>query len=236
MHPLPLHDPVCMTPTTSSSGDSHGDALPDAVVSAALDAYARLPKHGKPARRDNGVSEWTVFASILLTAATAPPSPPSTEPAPASACAPPPLPRIIPISLATGVKCLPAARLPPLGDTLHDSHAEVLARRGFVRWLVDEAGRVLRAGREGTEERGGEGVMELRDGMFRLKAGVEVWLYVSALPVSPSVGRWRNIGSTQPLCRREASQRRGCAVERLHRGEAARESLCPSSAIVSALS
>lgn len=176
-----------MTPTTSSPEDG----LPDAVVTAALDAYARLPKHGKPARRDNGVAEWTVFASILLTApselaspssSTSAVTPNSTHP-PHSSAPPPPSPlaqrpRVIPISLATGVKCLPAARLPPLGDTLHDSHAEVLARRGFVRWLIDEAARVVRGER-------GEGVLELRNGAFRMKEGVEVWLYVSALPVSP---------------------------------------------------
>ena len=45
------------------------------------------------------------------------------------------------ISLATGSKCLPTSRLPKEGDALHDSHAEVLARRGAVRWFLEEIAR-----------------------------------------------------------------------------------------------
>ncbi|KAI9448569.1 adenosine deaminase/editase [Lactarius indigo] len=45
------------------------------------------------------------------------------------------------LSLGAGAKCLPADRLPVRGDSLHDSHAEVIARRGAVRWLLEEAQR-----------------------------------------------------------------------------------------------
>ena len=38
----------------------------------------------------------------------------------------------------TGVKCLSANRLPLHGDVLHDSHAEIIARRGFLLWLYSE--------------------------------------------------------------------------------------------------
>lgn len=34
---------------------------------------------------------------------------------------------------STGVKCLPHDKLSQIGDCIHDSHAEVLARRSFVR-------------------------------------------------------------------------------------------------------
>ncbi len=128
-------------------------ADPEAVVRAALDAYARLPKHGKPALRDNGVREWTVFASIVLTRPSAPP---------------------LVASIGTGVKCLPANRLPPLGDTVHDSHAEILARRGFVRFLLAQAAALLA---------GEESLLSHAEGRFTLSAAV--WLYISALPVSP---------------------------------------------------
>ncbi|KAF8488931.1 hypothetical protein F5888DRAFT_1750230 [Russula emetica] len=38
-----------------------------------------------------------------------------------------------------GVKCLPTSCLPVRGDALHDSHAEVIARRGAIRsWLLEE--------------------------------------------------------------------------------------------------
>ncbi|RSH91441.1 hypothetical protein EHS25_009740 [Saitozyma podzolica] len=86
---------------------------------------------------------------------------------------------IHPISIGTGVKVLSANRLPPLGDTLHDCHAEVLVRRGFVRWLVDEAERYVKGDSH-------SGVLEWTEQKkkLRLKEDVEVWLYVSALPVS----------------------------------------------------
>lgn len=165
--------------TPEAGRPSHPDSYAEAVVGAALDAYARLPKHGKPARRDNGVVEWTVFASIVLS--YPPPSPPSSPSSSHTTSS-----TLVP-SLGTGVKCLPATRLPPLGDTLHDSHAEVLARRGFVRWLIDEAGRLVRGEAH-------SGVLEYDKldggvGRFALREGVQVWLYVSALPVSPTVFR-----------------------------------------------
>jgi len=42
------------------------------------------------------------------------------------------------ISIATGSKCLPTVKFSKIGDTVHDFHAEVLARRGAVRWLMQE--------------------------------------------------------------------------------------------------
>lgn len=46
----------------------------------------------------------------------------------------------------------------------------------MVRWLLAEALRVVRGERD-------EGVLELRHGKFGYKPGVEVWMYVSTLPV-----------------------------------------------------
>lgn len=91
----------------------------DKVVQASIDLYNSLRNHGKPARRPNNVEEWTVLATISLV------FPSSSE--------------VQVVSLGTGVKVLPANRLPPLGDAVHDSHAEVLAKRGFVRWMMEEA-------------------------------------------------------------------------------------------------
>lgn len=124
-------------------------------MQVAQGVYNALPKHGKPIVRDNGVAEWTILAAIVLVRSDSEPHL---------------------VALGTGVKVLPAARLPPLGDTVHDCHAEVLARRGFLRWLVAEAARVQRG--EASEW------LVWRDGKFALAPGVEVFLYVSALPVS----------------------------------------------------
>lgn len=76
------------------------------------------------------------------------------------------------ISLATGLKCLPASRLSLVGDAVHDSHAEILARRGLVRWFLSEL-RTLPAS-EWIEQKAG--------GKWRLRRNVSVHMYTSALP------------------------------------------------------
>ena len=98
------------------------------------------------------------------------------------------------LALGAGAKCLPAGRLPARGDALHDSHAEVIARRGAVRWLLEEAQRTAvhrhRDARgspssaaasawlsvcEDSEEEDGRPVFALRD-------GVRLWMYASTVP------------------------------------------------------
>ncbi|KAK5727289.1 hypothetical protein LTR15_003183 [Elasticomyces elasticus] len=52
-------------------------------------------------------------------------------------------------ALATGMKCLPLAKLPPAnGNVLHDWHAEILAIRALNRWLLDECEELVRKGKE----------------------------------------------------------------------------------------
>lgn len=75
------------------------------------------------------------------------------------------------ISLATGTKCLPVSRLPEQGDALHDSHAEILARRAAVRWLYDEISRP-----QSPWIRKGD------NGLYELNQGVRVHLYISTPP------------------------------------------------------
>ncbi|KAG2013459.1 D-arabinose dehydrogenase [Coprinopsis cinerea AmutBmut pab1-1] len=83
------------------------------------------------------------------------------------------------ISLATGTKCVPANRLSGRGELVHDSHAEVLARRGALRWLLEEVSRVT-----GVLQ-AHESLWIIRDdhsGKFRLRDSVTLNLYVSTLP------------------------------------------------------
>lgn len=42
------------------------------------------------------------------------------------------------ISLGSGLKCLPQSKLSKTGDLIHDSHAEILARRGFLKFIINE--------------------------------------------------------------------------------------------------
>lgn len=44
---------------------------------------------------------------------------------------------LVPITVATGAKCMPYDRLSEHGDVLHDYHAEVLVRRGVRSWLLE---------------------------------------------------------------------------------------------------
>lgn len=101
------------------------------------------------------------------------------------------------VSLGTGSKCLPSARLQHGGDALHDSHAEVLARRGAVRWLLEEVERTC----TGAEE--SSWIERCAPERFRLKPSVRVWLYVSTLPcTSPQPSLFR-------ISSRTHNQRRG---------------------------
>lgn len=81
------------------------------------------------------------------------------------------------ISLGTGSKCLPAARLPKTGDALHDSHAEVLSRRGAIRWFLEEITRVCSA--PGTVS---SWIRRMEDGNFALEGGVTLNMYISTVP------------------------------------------------------
>ncbi len=173
----------------------HSQSMADQIAQISHSLYDSLPNKAKPLIRNNGIPEWTILASIILSVTTnvdddgggggrgdasiKTSSNIETGTGQMTLTTTTTATTYIPISLGTGVKCLPANRLPPLGDALHDSHAEILARRGFVRWLLTEAGTVI----DGEDD--GLGVLRFdhQDGMFRLREDVGVWLYVSALPV-----------------------------------------------------
>ncbi|EKM59450.1 uncharacterized protein PHACADRAFT_191808 [Phanerochaete carnosa HHB-10118-sp] len=79
------------------------------------------------------------------------------------------------ISLGTGSKCLPGIRLENGGNVVHDSHAEVLARRCAIRWFLEE---IKRPG----SRAGSSWVREQPGGKFALAPHISMHLYVSTLP------------------------------------------------------
>lgn len=81
------------------------------------------------------------------------------------------------ISLATGTKCIPASKLSDRGELVHDSHAEVLARRAAVRWLLEEIERLSRGTHSGWIDPPSSDRHR-----FCLRQGVQLHLYVSTLP------------------------------------------------------
>ncbi|XP_043492012.1 tRNA-specific adenosine deaminase 1 [Polistes fuscatus] len=96
--------------------------FPNKIATLCIEKYNALKKTGKPT--DN---EWTILSGIIL----------KTECESLSV-----------VSLATGTKCVGGLELiktPPheRGSKLSDSHAEILARRAFLRYLYDQIDIVL---------------------------------------------------------------------------------------------
>ncbi|XP_055047639.2 tRNA-specific adenosine deaminase 1 [Misgurnus anguillicaudatus] len=91
---------------------------PDEVASLCYDHFNKLPKRGKP---EVG-REWTLLAAVLQL--THSPENKSVH-------------KQI-VSLGTGTKCIGKSVMSVKGDILNDSHAEVIARRGCVRYLTDQ--------------------------------------------------------------------------------------------------
>lgn len=104
----------------------------DAVVNLLNAHFEQLPKSGKP-----GADEWTVASAIIEVFDDS----------------------FKIVSFGTGSKCLARNRLNGEGDVVHDGHAEVVARRGFLLYLIDE----LRKGRV-------------------VKEGVKFWMVSSLMP------------------------------------------------------
>jgi len=92
-------------------------SLDQSVAEKCFEKFRKLPKQGKPIE-----NQWTVLSAIVLVKISDEQN------------------QIKVVSLATGTKCLDGAtRLAASpGTLLHDCHAEVLARRGFILWLMEE--------------------------------------------------------------------------------------------------
>ncbi|KAH9823305.1 hypothetical protein DFH28DRAFT_1172680 [Melampsora americana] len=140
------------------------NAISDLVVEVVHEAYRSLPRNGKPIVRDDGRAEFTILAGIVLIDTTHDDN--DNKGKHYTLCP----------SLATGMRCLPQEKLPKQGDLLHDSHAEVLARRGFRLWLYDEVRRSCEIGSRWVNP-----LLGYKD-YFSLKESIQVFFYVSTLP------------------------------------------------------
>uniref|UniRef100_A0A0A9CJF6 A to I editase domain-containing protein n=1 Tax=Arundo donax TaxID=35708 RepID=A0A0A9CJF6_ARUDO len=140
-----------MLPSSSPAPQQDVDSVPwaEAASSAALRHYSSLPKKGKPQGRES-----TVLAAFLLSTPQDPSNPTV-------------------LSTATGTKCLGAARLGLRGDLVHDAHAEVVARRAFLRLIYSEIGRNAQSD---WLVGSGDG------GRWRLRDGHRLHLYITQLP------------------------------------------------------
>ncbi|KAF9519161.1 hypothetical protein BS47DRAFT_1379440 [Hydnum rufescens UP504] len=81
------------------------------------------------------------------------------------------------IALGSGTKCLSRSQLPSDGSALHDSHAEVIARRNAILWIIREILECVT-----RSDYTSRWLHRSDDGRWRLKDHVQVAMYISTLP------------------------------------------------------
>ncbi|XP_027882405.1 tRNA-specific adenosine deaminase 1 [Xiphophorus couchianus] len=128
----------------------------DEVAELCYERFRQLPRRGKP---EPG-REWSLLAAVLRI--TRRPNSDSVE--------------MEVISLGTGTKCIGKAAMSAAGDVLNDSHAEVIARRGCIRYLIQELHRAV-SSRYSSLFRPAD-----RRGKWRLQPGVSFLLFTSHTP------------------------------------------------------
>ncbi|OIW31371.1 adenosine-deaminase domain-containing protein [Coniochaeta ligniaria NRRL 30616] len=142
-------------------------AAADEIASLVLEQFDRLPTKRKPAVRDNGIHEWVPLSAIVAEADGS------------LKC----------LSLATGMKCLPATKLSlSHGTALHDWHAEVLAIRALNHFLLEEC-KAVASGKPSafirartSQERQCHGDQGWQGQPFALRDGVTLHMYCSEAP------------------------------------------------------
>nr|XP_012422343.1 PREDICTED: tRNA-specific adenosine deaminase 1 [Odobenus rosmarus divergens] len=99
----------------------------DEIAQLCYEHYrTRLPKQGKPEPN----REWTLLAAVV-----------KIKPAAVQACSGTNKPAQVTkevVSMGTGTKCIGQSKMRKSGDILNDSHAEVIARRSFQRYLLHQ--------------------------------------------------------------------------------------------------
>ncbi|CAG5115588.1 unnamed protein product [Candidula unifasciata] len=97
--------------------------LANEIAKTVINTYKKLPKKGKPQSN----REWTLLSGVVMSVKEK------------SGI------KLQTVSLGTGSKCIGKSKMSPKGDVLNDSHAEVLARRAFLRFLYTELGKAYQA-------------------------------------------------------------------------------------------
>uniref|UniRef100_A0A3P9IUJ9 tRNA-specific adenosine deaminase 1 n=1 Tax=Oryzias latipes TaxID=8090 RepID=A0A3P9IUJ9_ORYLA len=128
----------------------------DEVAKLCYKRFNQLPKRGKP----EAGREWTLLAAVV-----------KVHPGRSSDAA-----EMEVVSMGTGTKCIGQAAMSPRGDVLNDSHAEVIARRGCVRYLMEELHKAV-GGRSSTVFRPSD-----QRGRWKLQPGVSFVFFTSHTP------------------------------------------------------
>ncbi|NXQ55019.1 DSRAD deaminase, partial [Anthoscopus minutus] len=83
------------------------------------------------------------------------------------------------VSIGTGNRCVKGEELSLKGETVNDCHAEIISRRGFVRFLYSELMKYDPSNPSSAEE----SIFEQAEGKkLKIKSGVTFHLYISTAP------------------------------------------------------
>ncbi|CAK1546143.1 unnamed protein product [Leptosia nina] len=148
-------------------------AMIDQIVKECLQSFQSLPKTGKPLN-----CEWTVLTCIIQR---------NTESG-----------KYRVVSIGTGSKCIGATKMCPAGYILNDSHAEVMARRGFLLYLYQNIELCLD---------NKNSIFQLVDSKCKLKENIEFIFYCSQLPC----------GDASIVCKDEVSDEIGDIIPSMKR-------------------
>ncbi|TRZ00165.1 hypothetical protein DNTS_020919 [Danionella cerebrum] len=142
----------------------------DEIAALCYARFESLPRRGKP---EPG-REWTLLASVIQLSETA-----EKE-----------LKKVV--ALGTGTKCIGRSAMSPKGDVVNDSHAEVIARRGFVRYLMEQ---LLQAVIGQSSE---VFCPAAEKGKWRVKKGVSFLFFTSQTPCGDASIFPMNVREVQP--------------------------------------
>ncbi|KAI7811639.1 putative tRNA-specific adenosine deaminase 1 [Triplophysa rosa] len=144
----------------------------DEIASLCYDHFNKLPKRGKP---EEG-REWTLLAAVLQL--THSPEHKTVH-------------KQI-VSLGTGTKCIGKSVMSMNGDILNDSHAEVIARRGCVRYLMEQLYRAVSGQSSAVFQPGTE------KGQWMVKPEVSFLFFTSQTPCGDASIFPMNCNEVQP--------------------------------------
>ncbi|XP_076026126.1 tRNA-specific adenosine deaminase 1 [Genypterus blacodes] len=128
----------------------------DEVARLSYERFRALPRRGKP----EAGREWSLLATVLRAERR-----PDTERVEMEV-----------VSLATGTKCIGQSAMSADGDVLNDSHAEVIARRGCIRYLLQELHRAV------SGDHSSVFCPAEQQGKWRLQPGVSFLFFTSHTP------------------------------------------------------
>ncbi|XP_061628687.1 tRNA-specific adenosine deaminase 1 isoform X7 [Phyllopteryx taeniolatus] len=128
----------------------------DEIAQLCYERFNELPRRGKP---EPG-REWSPLAAVVKITQCAKSGRVEKEV----------------VSLGSGTKCIGQTAMSPKGDVLNDSHAEVIARRGCIRYLTQELHSAV-SGRGSTVF-----CQTAHQGKLRLQPGISFLFFTSHTP------------------------------------------------------